>query len=240
MCLFGSPLHRISSSPATMSLSLPSSRIHVVVAADGFARNASEVDTAYIPNVLRDLPLPGWADARHPCRRLMPTIRAHSDRRRWQAAERAARAWLNPPTWWCACRRSCRATLTASCPRDEECAKELKKRTLTNLYNQRPAWLANIHQELDAAVAAAYGWPADLTDERSSSACSRSTRPEPASARPTPPPSPPPWPELFPTRPPFPRPPPADFRLRRCRGHRVPRSHGPPERNVNPKRLTHR
>jgi hypothetical protein len=50
-------------------------------------------------------------------------------------------------------------------PRDEECAKELKKRTLTNLYNQRPAWLDNVHRELDAAVATAYGWPADLADE---------------------------------------------------------------------------
>ncbi|TRL37586.1 class I SAM-dependent DNA methyltransferase [Methylosinus sporium] len=42
---------------------------------------------------------------------------------------------------------------------------ELKKRTLTNLYNARPAWLANAHAELDAAVAAAYGWPADLSDD---------------------------------------------------------------------------
>ena len=41
---------------------------------------------------------------------------------------------------------------------------ELKKPTLTKLYNQRPAWLANAHDALDAAVAAAYGWPADLTD----------------------------------------------------------------------------
>ena len=31
-------------------------------------------------------------------------------------------------------------------------------RTLTNLYNQRPAWLADAHAALDAAVAAAYGW----------------------------------------------------------------------------------
>ena len=37
-------------------------------------------------------------------------------------------------------------------------AAELKKRTLTNLYNQRPAWLADAHATLDAAVAAAYGW----------------------------------------------------------------------------------
>ncbi|MEX2169487.1 MAG: DNA methyltransferase [Pirellulales bacterium] len=50
-------------------------------------------------------------------------------------------------------------------PKDEECAKELKKRTLTNLYNQRPTWLDNLHRRLDAAVAAAYGWPADLAEE---------------------------------------------------------------------------
>ena len=35
---------------------------------------------------------------------------------------------------------------------------ELKKRTLTSLYNQRPAWLTDAHAALDAAVAAAYGW----------------------------------------------------------------------------------
>ncbi len=50
-------------------------------------------------------------------------------------------------------------------PRDEAAAKELKKRTLTNLYNERPAWLDNAHKRLDAAVAAAYGWPATLSDE---------------------------------------------------------------------------
>ena len=43
-------------------------------------------------------------------------------------------------------------------------AAELRKRTLTNLYNQRPTWLDNAHAKLDAAVADAYGWPADLTD----------------------------------------------------------------------------
>ena len=49
-------------------------------------------------------------------------------------------------------------------PRDAECAAKLKKRTLTNLYNERPAWLDLAHKKLDAAVAAAYGWPADLPD----------------------------------------------------------------------------
>lgn len=46
-----------------------------------------------------------------------------------------------------------------------EAAKVLKTRTLTNLYNQRPAWLDMAHKRLDAAVAAAYGWPADLSDD---------------------------------------------------------------------------
>jgi hypothetical protein len=35
---------------------------------------------------------------------------------------------------------------------------ELKKRTLTNLYNQRPTWLDNAHKKLDRAVLSAYGW----------------------------------------------------------------------------------
>ena len=51
-------------------------------------------------------------------------------------------------------------------PRDADCAAKLKKRTLTNLYNERPAWLALAHKKLDAAVAAAYGWPADLSDDQ--------------------------------------------------------------------------
>jgi len=36
---------------------------------------------------------------------------------------------------------------------------ELEKRTLTNLYNQRPTWLHHAHAELDSAVLVAYGWP---------------------------------------------------------------------------------
>ncbi len=53
--------------------------------------------------------------------------------------------WLNPP---------------------DTRAAELRRRTLTNLYNQRPSWLANAHATLDAAVADAYGWPADLPDQQ--------------------------------------------------------------------------
>lgn len=55
-------------------------------------------------------------------------------------------------------------------PKDEAAAKELKKRTLTNLYNARPAWLDHAHKALDEAVAESYGWGDDwragtLTDD---------------------------------------------------------------------------
>jgi len=42
---------------------------------------------------------------------------------------------------------------------------ELKRRTLTNLYNERPTWLDLAHCTLDHAVLDAYGWPHDLGDE---------------------------------------------------------------------------
>lgn len=53
---------------------------------------------------------------------------------------------------------------------DEEAKAVLKKRTLTHLYNQYPAWLENAHAVLDEAVAEAYGWGIDwrasvLTEE---------------------------------------------------------------------------
>ncbi len=50
-------------------------------------------------------------------------------------------------------------------PADDAAAKKLAKRTLTNLYNERPTWLDLAHKRLDEAVFAAYGWPADLSDD---------------------------------------------------------------------------
>jgi type II restriction/modification system DNA methylase subunit YeeA len=46
-------------------------------------------------------------------------------------------------------------------PVNEATAAELKNRTLTKLYNARPAWLDNAHKALDEAVAESYGWGDD-------------------------------------------------------------------------------
>jgi len=50
-------------------------------------------------------------------------------------------------------------------PQDAAAAEKLKKRTLTNLYNESPTWLKNAHLRLDEAVFAAYSWPPDLSDD---------------------------------------------------------------------------
>ena len=42
---------------------------------------------------------------------------------------------------------------------------KLRERTLTKLYNERPQWLDDAHRDLDAAAAAAYGWPAEISEE---------------------------------------------------------------------------
>ena len=81
--------------------------------------------------------------------------------------------WLNPPEWTQRVPEVVPLGMTESPYPDrieprpglsEADAKALQKRTLTNLYNQRPAWLAQAHEQLDAAVAAAYGW-ADYTPQ---------------------------------------------------------------------------
>jgi len=49
-------------------------------------------------------------------------------------------------------------------PVDDAAAATLKARTLTALYNERPTWLVNVHGDLDAAVARAYGWSVDISE----------------------------------------------------------------------------
>ena len=73
--------------------------------------------------------------------------------------------WRSPPEWveWVA--EPVPGYPLRPVPRDEKAPKALKKRTPTSLYNARPQWLADAHASVDAAVASAYGWPADITND---------------------------------------------------------------------------
>lgn len=85
----------------------------------------------------------------------------------WAAArlDELRRNWLNPPDLVDVVPEVVPGFPDRLIPKDDKAAAELKKRTLTNLYNARPAWLVKAHADLDAAVAAAYGWPADITED---------------------------------------------------------------------------
>ena len=77
--------------------------------------------------------------------------------------------WLNPPDWTQRLPEVVPLGMATSPYPDRIVPKpghekELSERTLTKLYNARPAWLAAAHAALDAAVATAYGWT-DYTPE---------------------------------------------------------------------------
>ena len=69
-------------------------------------------------------------------------------------------AWLNPPEWvdWVRTPEEEAAGFPLRPVAKPGHEAGLMRRTLTNLYNTRPAWLDHAHRELDAAVAKAYGW----------------------------------------------------------------------------------
>lgn len=102
-----------------------------------------------------DLPAAAYADD--------PRARAIAAAAR--ALDEAREAWLNPPDL---VRREPEVVPgypDRLLPVSDAAATELKKRTLTNLYNARPAWLDHLHRALDAAVARAYGWPEDIAED---------------------------------------------------------------------------
>ena len=72
---------------------------------------------------------------------------------------------MNPPEWVERIPEVVEGYPERLIPKNEDAAKQLKKRNLTNLYDERPTWLDNAHRQLDEAVAAAYGFSADLADD---------------------------------------------------------------------------
>ena len=116
-------------------------------------------DPRYTPtSTFETFPFPWPLDT--PDEALTDEQRAHRDAigEAARALDEARRRWLNPPEL---VREEPDIVISLPprlLPVDEEAERELKRRTLTNLYNARPAWLAHLHVTLDAAVYASYGW----------------------------------------------------------------------------------
>lgn len=75
--------------------------------------------------------------------------------------------WLNPPNLVYEVPEVVPGFPNRVLPVDDVAAAILKNRTLTKLYNERPAWLDRAHRALDQAVAAVYGWDPDISDDES-------------------------------------------------------------------------
>jgi hypothetical protein len=75
------------------------------------------------------------------------------------------RAWLNPSDLVHAVPEVVAGYPDRLVPKNPTAAAVLAKRTLTNLYNERPAWLTNAHRQLDTAVAVAYGWEPTISND---------------------------------------------------------------------------
>ncbi len=74
--------------------------------------------------------------------------------------------WLNPPEYVIWINEPVAGYPLRVVPKNQDVAKELKKRTLTNLYNRQPQWLIDAHAQLDEAVANAYGWSNQINDDQ--------------------------------------------------------------------------
>jgi len=126
-------------------------------------------DPRYTPtSTFETFPFPWPLDT--PDEALTGEQRAHRDAiaKAARSLDEARRRWLNPPELV----REEPDVVPSLPPRllpvDGDAEGVLKKRTLTNLYNERPTWIANLHDALDAAVFAAYGWeeaPGEIGEE---------------------------------------------------------------------------
>ena len=99
----------------------------------------------------------------------VPATNYADDPRATSIAEAAVRLvqlrdrWLNPPEWVQWTKEPVPEYPQRPVPRDDAASAQLKRRTLTNLYNTRPQWLVDAHATLDTAVAVAYGWTSDIS-----------------------------------------------------------------------------
>ena len=115
------------------------SRVHTIWAASRGRRQGVGNNVVYSVDTFESFPFP-WPPRQEPLDD--PHVQAIGDAAK--ALDDARNTWLNP---------------------EGDGEAELKRRTLTNLYNANPTWLKNLHVTLDRAVWDAYGWPAEEVPE---------------------------------------------------------------------------
>jgi type II restriction/modification system DNA methylase subunit YeeA len=123
-------------------------------------------DPRYTPTTtFETFPFPESLTPDIPSQRYADDPRALAIARAARRLDELRNAWLNPPALVRVEPDVVPGYPHRILPKDTISAAALRERTLTNLYNQRPQWLVEAHRDLDAAVATAYGWPSDISEE---------------------------------------------------------------------------
>ena len=150
--------HDLRYSAQSVSRALVASSLHV-------AREGQR-PALHAEHDLRDVPVPGWSDAgvcpRPTTRRTRARLRSRRPRADSSSCATAGSTRPNGSSGWTRRLPDIRDVLFLATRRPR---RRSRKRTLTNLYNARPQWLADAHAVLDASVAGAYGWSDDITDD---------------------------------------------------------------------------
>ncbi|HZZ91388.1 MAG TPA: DNA methyltransferase [Usitatibacter sp.] len=129
------------------TLGVLSSRLHTVWATANASRHGKGNDPTYnAGDCFETFPFPDLADH---ARETIETAAVTLDELREN--------WLNPPEWTERVPEVNPIFPDRIIPKEGH-GQHLAHRTLTDLYNLRPEWLVRAHQELDEAVARAYGW----------------------------------------------------------------------------------
>jgi type II restriction/modification system DNA methylase subunit YeeA len=115
--------------------------------------------------VFETFPFPEGLTPNIPAKDYESDLRAQAIAKAAKRLDELRNVWLNPPDLVKIEPEVVPGYPDRILPKDAQAAGTLKTRTLTNLYNQNPQWLIDAHRDLDAVVAAAYGWPADLSEE---------------------------------------------------------------------------
>ncbi len=151
-----------------LAMGILHSRIHEVWALATASKHGVGNDPTYnAASCFESFPFPEGMTLDIPAETALKDQKAASIEKATAALMRARDRWLNPPEWTFQARTPEESVAgfperASALPGKEN---ELKKRTLTNLYNEQPAWLVMTHKELDQAVAKAYGWEWPLTDD---------------------------------------------------------------------------
>jgi type II restriction/modification system DNA methylase subunit YeeA len=125
-------------------------------------------DPRYTPSsTFETFPFPAGLTPNIPAAEYVADPRAERIAATARALVEARDRWLNPPDLVDRVPEVVPGFPDRLIPKNAAAAAILKKRTLTALYNTRSTpegtWLDALHRALDEAVAAAYGWPADIT-----------------------------------------------------------------------------